>query len=193
MVQDEIKVEIVKFHVFSFKGIWQIVKTRKYFNGLPFWICIIVGVIGMVINLVFGNHTSDGVLAIASANMAIFPSLTGFSLTAFSVCVNFGNMDFAKNSVKIGKYSMYQKGIAVFAFSISVQVATLAIAYFIKISEKFQKVEVSKMLADIINSTGVMLLLFTACFAFYLIFMIIANIFTFGQLNNSQNTLNKFK
>lgn len=176
-------------HPFSFKGIWIIIKQYKYFKTTPFIICIVLALLSGACNLIWGNHQADVVMSIASANMAIFPALTGFSLTAFSVCVNFGNMDFAKKTVTLDNFSIYQEGIAVFAVSIIAQVIALGLSYFVKISDKFEKIIVSPLVADTVNTIGVSFLIFTGCLAFYFIFMIIANVFTFGQLNNSQNTI----
>lgn len=179
-------------HVFGWKGIRGIIMSRKYPKKLPFRICIALAIILFLCAFIDSSKTYDLLIFLASTNVSIFPALTGFSLTAFSVCINFGNLEIAKKSVKMEGFSIYQNAIGIFAFCISVQAAVLVTSYIVKLSEKFPQLQVYDCIAWLVNAVLLALLGFLSSFAVYLIFTIVGNIFTFGQLNNLQNTNDKF-
>jgi hypothetical protein len=180
-------------HTFGWKGIIEIVRSRKYHRKVPFKVSIGFAMVAFVIAALNRNESYNILMIMVSINLSIFPSLTGFSLTAFSICINFGNMAIAKNSVKVGSLSIYQKAIGVFAFSIVIQIAVLISSYLLKLFDAIPKLEVCRCLNWLINSVGITILTFITSFALFLIFTIVSNIFTFGQLNNLQNTKDKIQ
>lgn len=190
----------------SFKGLMNIIKSRKLYRKKPY---LISGIIILVLNIIiFCIHKCTNInidyLKILTVFVGTFSSafitFCGFTMTAYSLVVGFLNYGVFKPTIdkwfkkkieisqgksdeQIPIFSLYQNGIALFAFSILVLLLTVVILLIIKFTIEID-IEIDWEYIYIFNALILFIITLLTTFSLILMFFNIVNIFTFSQALN---------
>ncbi len=185
------------FHKTSWKGILQIVKSRKSKYLFPLILCILLTVGIVIVVNCFHADTYKLVSNLSELSISIFSSLLGFSLGGYALIIGFSNNSLIEKTSKTDGYSTYQLLSGFFAYTIIIQLVTLTISFIIKLISNQNIEEITKHFSsqtcNIINLGGFSAILFLSLYSLILCPFIVTNLFTLGQLNNFYYTLEKLK
>jgi hypothetical protein len=191
------KDDIQGFHKTSWKGILKIVKSRKSKYAIPLVLCILLTIVIILIVNRFNADTYKLVTNLSELSISIFSSLLGFSLGGYALIIGFSNNSLIEKTSKTNGYSTYQLLSGFFAYTIIIQLATLAISFIIKLISNQNIEQITKHFSsqtcNMINLGGFSLILFLSLYSLILCPFIVTNLFTLGQLNNFYYTIEKLK
>ena len=190
-------INIKKFHDISYKGILKIVKSRKDEYSRPLIWCLIITIVITIILNIFDVDTYELVKSFAELSITIFSSLLGFSIGGYALIIGFSNNSLLAKTSKTDRYSTYQVLIGFFAYTLIIQLITVAVSFTIKLisSQNIKEItnDFTSKTINIINSVGFSVILLLSIYSVILSYFIVTNLFTLGQLNNYFFTLEKLE
>lgn len=191
------KDNIQSFHITSWKGILQIVKSRKNKYAFPLILCgILTFSLTFILNI-FDVDIYKIVISLSELSISIFSSLLGFSLGGYALIIGFSNNSLIEKTSNTKGYSTYQVLSGFFAYTIIIQLITVTVSFIIKLisSQSIKEITThfSSKTINIINSGGFSVILFLSLYSLILCPFIVTNLFTLGQLNNFYYTIENLK
>ncbi|MVX36879.1 MULTISPECIES: hypothetical protein [Myroides] len=179
----------------SFKGLLAILKERKFHKKTVYLSVSGIITILNILLLIFSKEVDYFVLlkVYTSNFLPVFVAFCGFSMTAYSLVVGFLNYGTFKTALEewyskklqdksntMSKYSIYQKGIALFALTILMLLVTVI---FLLITKFFVELEIYVSCNGVLAYNAVIFYISTLLsgWCFILVMYNIINIFTFSQ------------
>lgn len=195
-MREETKNKIRSLHEVSWKGLWRMLIERRTFSKFPFLVSVIITATAIIFLAGKGKSDSyDLIKNTCELTLSFFPNLLGFTLGGFAIIVGFSNSDLIRQGTSIEEHSTYQILNAIFSYSILVQIVvtllSFAISWCIKIDISTILSCESKLLCDCFNFFLLTIILFCSLFTLLITPLIIVNLFTFSQLNNSFYTISE--
>lgn len=191
---------------YSFKGLINIIRKRKLHKKPSYQI---LGICVLLVNIIIFYISYNTTIHIDYFNILktfattfspAFITFCGFTMTAYSLVVGFLNygvfkptiekwyrkkieINQGKSEKKLPLFSLYQNGIALFAFSILILLLTVILFLIIKFLVDLN-IEIENDYIDIFNAFILLVVTLLTTFSILLIFYNIVNIFTFSQALN---------
>ena len=188
--------KIRALHKTSYKGLFEILKSRKLHTKWPFKIAISVTLFFVILYVINPNKSYNAIKELAELITVIFPCLLGFTLAGYAIVVGFPNIELLEQQSKKDKYSLYQILSYFFATSIILQVSTTAFGFFITWCIKIDITSLMPFYCEpLMNATNIVCLLLVLFIALYSILLtpyIAINLFNLSQTNSMFLTLAKF-
>jgi len=187
--------QLKRLHCASFKGLIAILKRRKTFLKWYYLVSYFLCISFSLTLLYCPEYSYNSLLQLNEIVLMIFPSLCGFSVSGLAIVIAFGSQDLMKKSVQFDDYNIYQSGIAIFAANIILQLIAIGFSICIKFisSSEFPFFTYENFkIATIINLLAFVFLSIVSVTAFIMTFFVVANLFTFGQVNSFDVTLSEY-
>jgi hypothetical protein len=162
---------------FGGEDVWTIFKKGYIY---PFLISVIIGLSVFFIE----DDFLDFLTNLNSNILDLLPNLLGFTLGAYTLFVGFGGKEllFAITDYKTEtSRSLYQKNSAIFAFCIMIQFTTLLLSYIIKVLLELKLEACTQGVADIVNYSIIVVILFLSITSIYVLKDLTVNIFNLSQ------------
>lgn len=183
--------DFIEIHTPGFKGIFKIysIQLIRESYALRFALFFTLFVFFFILNIET-FYSKEFVFKITDMVLNSFPDLLGFNLGCYALIIGLGNSNFLSALLKPSeeeKFSVYQKTIAIFAFSIVLQTVVLLSSFcinFFKDSKLFDDFSINADFDLLVNYTLIILLILFSSWAIALIINLAINIFSFGQTNH---------
>ncbi len=183
-MQDQLK----DLHKTGLEGIFTEYIKRKIFCSYGFIASIIISFICFII-LSFHSDSDYYILLskIINLNISVFPNLLGFCIGGYALIIGFGHKEMLEKmstplSDKKSNMSYFQITSSIFAVSIIIQIIAFLTSYFISHIIDIGFYSVNGLLCKYINISVITLILFLSVYSISLLYYMVINIFTFGQM-----------
>lgn len=181
---------IKKKHERTIRSLFRIITSRrKLLKSCQLWMSLGVSIILTAYVLMSKLATIDVISTLTELCLNVLPNIIGFNLGAYVLFISLSSdrlLYELTDDYNDEEYSTYQHISSVFAWSILVQILALIVAWSYKIIISF---EITLALAEYFNS--IVLILFLSTYAIFLIYRIIMNVFTIGQVIHFFTIINK--
>lgn len=193
-MREETKNRIRNLHEVSWRGLWNMLLARRVFLKYPFIISIAITLIVSIFLSCKGFENSYNLIKqTCELTLSFFPNLLGFTLGGFAIVVGFSNAELLKEGTSIEEHSSYQILNATFSYSILIQIVVTLLSFLIKWGIETDLATIltceNKLLCEVTNFILLTIILFCSLFTLLIIPIIIINLFTFSQVNNSYYTI----
>lgn len=174
-------------HKTGIKGAFTKYIRKKIFCSTGFVISVGSSII-VFLFLVFYSNSDYYVLLtkLIDSNMNIFPSLLGFCIGGYALIIGFGHKEMLERMSDPLKnksnMSYFQITSSIFAVSTVIMLFTFLTSYILFQITNVGIYSSNLILCRIINISVISLLVFLTVYSISLLYYIISNIFTFGQM-----------
>lgn len=179
---------LVDLHATGLEGIFTKYIKQKIFHSIGFITSIIISLVCFVF-LSFYSESDYYVLLskIISLNISIFPNLLGFCIGGYALIIGFGHKEMLEKmsaplSDEKSNMSYFQITSSIFAVSIIVQIVAFLASYFTSHIIDIGFYSSNNILCKYINISVITLILFLTVYSIFLLYYMVVNIFTFGQM-----------
>lgn len=187
---------IAESHITGLKGILKVFPTKDRFISYPFIISL-VSTLLLFILLAFSNKTVYDILVFFKSQiLSIFPNILGFNLGGYALIVGFGNTELIKQLTKnkdAKKPGVFQKLNGVFAFTLILQAFVFIYAFFINLFMQLEIRTINNTLGWVLNYLALFIISLLGIWGILIMFTLIKNVFSFGQLHHFKLTLDRIK
>lgn len=196
MVEKNEANNIRKEHPTSFKGIYKSYSLKDVFESKPFWGSLILTFVfgGLFF---FSDKSFYELLLVLNENVLnLYPNLLGFNLGGYALIIGFGNNDLIKGLTKKGKdkkNSIFQRLNGIFAFTLILQAFVLIFAFVSDFVISLDLGTSSTPIYYFTNGIALFVITFFGLWGILILPIVIANVFTFGQLHHFTLTKERIK
>lgn len=179
-------------HERSLSKLISIVKDdKKLLRSPQLWGALIICVSAIIYIWIAGIDPLNGLNHVVELSINILPDILGFNLGAYVLFISLSSdklLDELSEPDDESDYSTYQHISAVFAWGILIQAFTLIIAYVFSMAISL---EIESGYAQLINFLALALILFVSIYAVLLIYRIVMNVFSLGQVIHFSTIISK--
>lgn len=187
--------DIKNEHPTSYKGIFMAYNWKDIRESYPFIASISLSIL-FLLSSMFSTKNFFEILSIwTNQILTIFPNLLGFNLGGYAIIIGFGNTDLLQaltKKRKEKKTSIFQKLSGVFAFTLMLQCVAFALAFIVNFSIQLDFGTKIESLSTTINIFAILVLSFLGLWGLLILPVLVANVFTFGQMHHLLLTKNEF-
>ena len=178
---------------FGLSSLFQISGFEKsFFSNWSTILPIIISGIVFIFSLAIKVDIYKLIVEVKGLMINFLPGILGFTIAGYSLMVAFiqaGMLNEITEPMKDSKYSLYQKMSSTFAINIILQGLSLVFAYFIHFliyfdTNRKDKFIYSECYLKVINTIGLIVIVYAFFVSLFMIIQIVLNIFTFSQLHH---------
>ena len=195
MVKNEAK-KIREDHPTSFRGIYKSYSIKDVYESKPFWGSIISTLVLGWLFFFSDKNFYELLVVINEKVINLYPNLLGFNLGGYALIIGFGNNDLIKSLTKKGKNkknSIFQRLNGIFAFTLILQAFVLIFAFITELVLSLNLDAYSDSIYYFTNGFSLFVLTFFGLWGILILPILIANVFTFGQLHHFSLTKERIK
>lgn len=193
MATKQTRVNLGETFITGFDAIFKIAGFEKsLFSKWSTLLPILLSAIIFIFSLALQVDIYKLIVEVKELMISFLPGILGFTIAGYSLMVAFiqaGMLNEITEPLKDSKYSLYQKMSSTFAINVILQGLSLVFAYFIHFLIYFDtnrkyKFIYSECYLKVINTIGLLVVVYAFFISLFMIIQIVLNIFTFSQLHH---------
>lgn len=169
------------------KGGWNslfklVSKHDRILKSFQLWGALFISILSTTVIVIIKE---DDILysligTVLNQNLAILPTILGFTMTAFVLLIGFSNIEYMDSITDQNDegYSFFQHIVSIFAWCCIIQSVTLCISYIFNI---IHSLNIICSISSYVNIAVTLLLLFAISYSLLLIIRLVLNVFQFAQ------------